>query len=174
MIGKGWKTKVGQSTKYDYMMPIILNSFNNQRKTWKERLMRFDSGRCWDALGGSLDNSVDLQGYWLICCYWLLLTPPLGTCILEQIWWGTVERKRDSKRKRLREGRVSMRASERDRERARRQAFKIQFPGSEEANPASVIPCKQKQTPIPPSLPIIIIVPLLSRWLYSISLFLRL
>ncbi len=44
--------------------------------------------------------------------------------------------------------------SERDRERARRQPFKIQFPGSEEANPASVIPCSRSKPPsIHPSLP---------------------
>jgi len=57
------------------------------------------------------------------------------------------------------EGRVSKRESKRDRERerARRQPFKIQFPGSEEANPASVIPCSRSKPPsILPSLPIII------------------
>lgn len=54
------------------------------------------------------------------------------------------------------EGRVSKRESKRDRERerARRQPFKIQFPGSEEANPASVIPCSRSKPPsIHPSLP---------------------
>lgn len=54
------------------------------------------------------------------------------------------------------EGRVSKRESKRDRERerARRQPFKIQFPGSEEANPASVIPCSRSKPPsILPSLP---------------------
>lgn len=124
----------------------ILNFFNRQSIEHG----RFETRRQTKSLGGTWMSP------WTFRVNVMLLDDSDSTSErrASKLWWGTDLMRYSWERKRHCGGRVSMGESERDRERerARRQPFKIQFPGSEEANPASVIPCSRSKPPsIPPS-----------------------
>ncbi len=128
----------------------ILNFFNRQSIEHG----RFETRRQTKSLGGTWMTP------WTFRVNVMLLDDSDSTSQrrASKLRWGTDLMRYSWERKRRCGGRVSMGESERDRERARRQPFKIQFPGSEEANPASVIPCSRSKPPsihpsLPPSLP---------------------